>query len=75
MKDINNFDLGYRFLPEYVGKGIATESSKPILKFAFEKIGLEKLLGFVMFENNASAKVLEKLKCQQTEIKPFPGET
>jgi hypothetical protein len=28
-----------------------------------------------MFENNTSAKVLEKLKFQQTEIKPFPGET
>ncbi|MGK0364574.1 GNAT family N-acetyltransferase [Patiriisocius sp. Uisw_017] len=75
LKDINNSDLGYRVLPKYVGKGIATESSKPILKFAFENIGLEELLGFIMFENNTSAKVLEKLKFQQTEIKPFPGET
>jgi [ribosomal protein S5]-alanine N-acetyltransferase len=41
-------DLGYRFLPEFWGKGIATESSQAIIAHAFENFSLSKILGFTM---------------------------
>ena len=56
----NATDLGYRFLPEYWGKGIATESSKAVIKYAFEKLNLTHLIAFVVPENTNSSKVLEK---------------
>jgi RimJ/RimL family protein N-acetyltransferase len=37
-------DLGYRFLPDYWGQGIATETSKMSLKFAFDKLKLKQIL-------------------------------
>jgi len=56
----NATDLGYRFLPEYWGKGIATESSKAVIKYAFEELNLSHLIAFVIPENVNSGKVLKK---------------
>ncbi|MGK0385641.1 MAG: ribosomal-protein-alanine N-acetyltransferase [Patiriisocius sp.] len=75
LKDIHQTDLGYRFLPQYWGKGIATESSKAILEYAFTTLKLAEIIAHVLPENPASAKVLEKLAFQKTAFKPYPGET
>ncbi len=74
LSDFGHTDLGYRFLPEYWGKGIATESSKAILAYAFSDLKLKELYGFVYPENPASAQVLKKLKFQKTATKPYPNE-
>lgn len=75
LTDFGHTDLGYRFLPEYWGKGVATESSCAIIKYAFTELNLEEIYGFVYPENPASAKVLKKLKFQKTATKPYPNET
>ena len=67
-------DLGYRFLPEYWGKGIATESSKMSLKFAFEKLKLKRIFGFAELENSASKNVLLKVGFKLDKIDFYPGE-
>ncbi|PHS62515.1 MAG: GNAT family N-acetyltransferase [Flavobacterium sp.] len=67
-------DLGYRFLPEYWGKGIATESSKMSLKFGFEKLNLKKIIGFTEIENEGSSNVLLKMGFRITKIDYYPGE-
>jgi len=67
-------DLGYRFLPEYWGKGIATESSKMSLKFAFNKLKLKQIFGFVELENSASKNVLLKVGFKLDKIDFYPGE-
>jgi len=67
-------DLGYRFLPEYWGKGIATESSKMSLKFAFEKLKLKQIYGFAELENSASKNVLLKVGFKLDKIDFYPGE-
>ena len=67
-------DLGYRFLPEYWGKGIATESSKMSLDFAFKNLNLKKLIGFTEIENIASTHVLEKMGFKITKVDYYPGE-
>ena len=75
LSEFGHPDLGYRFLPKYWGKGIATESSSAILKYAFTELRLEKIYAFVYPENPASANVLTKLKFQRTATKPYPNET
>lgn len=67
-------DLGYRFLPEYWGKGIATESSIKMLEFGFSELKLSKIFGTVYPENPASSTVLKKLGFTLKELKPYPGE-
>jgi len=67
-------DLGYRFLTEYWGKGIATESSIMSLKYGFEDLNLEKIIGFTEIENIASTKVLQKMGFKITKIDYYPGE-
>ncbi len=61
MPEVNDTDIGYRYLKEYWGKGIATEAAKPMIKYGFEHLNLEKIIGIAMHENVASCKVLEKL--------------
>jgi len=67
-------DLGYRFLPEYWGKGIATESSKMSLKLGFNKLNLKKIIGFTEIENGASTHILEKIGFKLTKVDFYPGE-
>ena len=67
-------DLGYRFLPEYWGKGIATESSKMALDFGFNGLQLKKILGFTELKNKASTRVLEKVGFKINKIDFYPGE-
>ena len=42
---INFYDLGYRLIERYWGKGIATETTKATLKYAFEKLNLTEIYG------------------------------
>ena len=67
-------DLGYRFLPDYWGQGIATETSKMSLKFAFEKLKLKRIFGFAELENSASKNVLLKVGFKLVKIDYYPGE-
>lgn len=74
LPEIDATDLGYRFLPEYWGKGIATETSIAILKYAFEVHNLKEVIAFVETENPASSAVLKKLGFELTKLAPYPGE-
>ena len=67
-------DIGFRFLPEYWNKGIATEASKEILKYGFEKLGLTKIIGTAIAENIGSCKVLEKIGLKFYKIDEYDGD-
>ena len=54
-------DVGYRFLPEYWGKGLATETSKLTMRYGLDECGLDNLIGLAQPGNHASIRVLEKL--------------
>ena len=53
-------DLGYRLLPEYWGRGLATEASLASLRYGFETLQLSRILGLVHPANVRSIRVLEK---------------
>jgi RimJ/RimL family protein N-acetyltransferase len=53
-------DIGYVTLPEYCGKGYATEASKLLMKYAKEELGVKGIFGFCDPKNLASRRVMEK---------------
>ncbi|MCS2150939.1 GNAT family N-acetyltransferase [Scandinavium manionii] len=52
--------LGYRFEPDAWGKGYATELSKRAIRYGFDEIGLQEIVGVVRDNHLASRRVLEK---------------
>lgn len=57
----NFYELGYRIKRKHWGKGFATESSEAILKFGFDKLGVDKFYAYTDPKNLNSKKVLTKL--------------
>jgi RimJ/RimL family protein N-acetyltransferase len=54
-------EIGYIVHPDHHGRGYATEMARPLLRIAFEKLGLHRVTGSLDARNAASARVLEKL--------------
>lgn len=54
-------EIGYITHPAHGGKGYATEASGPLLRIAFDGLGLHRVIGRLEARNTASARVLEKL--------------
>lgn len=61
-KDV--YELGYRFLPEFWGKGYATESAKAWLKYGFTEMNTDIIYAYADYRNTASLHTLEKLNFQ-----------
>ena len=61
ISELNEVEVGYRFLQDYWGLGIATEAATPVVHYGFEQLELNRIIGLVMPENIASIRVLEKL--------------
>jgi [ribosomal protein S5]-alanine N-acetyltransferase len=59
--EIEDNELGYRFLPEFWGMGLATEAGRASLGFARSTLQLTRLVALVHPDNLASARVLGKL--------------
>ena len=74
LPEINETDIGYRFLPEYWGIGIASEVSKEIIKYGFEQLNLERIIGIAMPENIGSWKVLEKIGLTLYKTDAYDGD-
>ena len=58
------YDIGYRLIPKFWGKGYATESSIEILRYGFDKLNIESIIGAAEVENRASNIVLQKIGLQ-----------
>jgi RimJ/RimL family protein N-acetyltransferase len=54
-------EIGWRIAPPYWGKGLATEGSREVIRFAFDRLRLESLVSFTVPENVASRRLMEKL--------------
>lgn len=75
LPELDAVDVGYRLLPEYWGRGLATEACQASVDFGFRVLGLEEIIALVMPGNAASIRVLEKVGLQfVSEVKYF-GET
>ncbi|MEN8124183.1 MAG: GNAT family N-acetyltransferase [Bacteroidota bacterium] len=74
LPEINETDIGFRFLPEYWGKGLATEASREIIKYGFKKLGIDTIIGIAMPENIGSCKVLERIGLTLYKIDQYDGD-
>jgi len=55
----NEIDLGYRFMKSFWGQGYATEAAFACIKYGFEKLHLQRIVGRAEPANIGSIKVLE----------------
>tara|TARA_B100000809_G_scaffold155743_1_gene153040 strand:- start:9555 stop:10052 length:498 start_codon:yes stop_codon:yes gene_type:complete len=60
VKDVIDDEIGYRFLEKYWNHGYGFEICEATVEYC-KKIGVKKLVGYVVDENVASVKILEKL--------------
>lgn len=56
-----DFEIGYRFMEEFWGQGLATEAGKAVLAYAFNELRLQQVVAVAQELNFASTRVLEKL--------------
>ena len=57
VKDNIDDEIGYRFLEKYWKQGYGSEICQGLISYCRE-IGMEKIIGYVVDENSASAKIL-----------------
>ena len=53
-------EVGYRFAYDHWGKGYASELARAALQYAFETVGLARVIGVTAPDNSASQAVLMK---------------
>lgn len=59
--ELDQPDLGYAFLPEYWGKGLAKEASAEILNQEMARLNLETVLAITLPDNPGSNALLKSL--------------
>lgn len=57
----DGLELVYHFIPQFWGKGYATEAAQACLAYGFGKLNAAKIIATLNPENGASARVLEKI--------------
>ena len=60
-EELEEYDLGFRFLKRHWGKGYATEGAKAALEYAFNNLKLNKVVSFTADSNIPSESVMKKL--------------
>jgi ribosomal-protein-alanine N-acetyltransferase len=78
MKELVNnhrdyYDIGYRLIKKYWGRGFATESAKASIDYGFEVLKLNEIFGSTDRNNIASRNVLEKVGVKYIETFDYEG--
>ena len=58
-------------MPEFWGRGLATEAALPAIDYGFRQLGLKQIIGLVDPDNVASVRVLEKLGLRFVSIMDY----
>jgi RimJ/RimL family protein N-acetyltransferase len=62
-------ELGYRLHPAFWARGLATEGARAMIRSAFERLHLDRVVATTMADNTASWRVLEK--CGLRRVRTF----
>ena len=71
LPEFDEIDIGYRFLTEYWGNGLATEASFAILEYGFRKLKLKRIIALAMKDNLASIRVMQKIGMKFYKLAPY----
>jgi RimJ/RimL family protein N-acetyltransferase len=55
------YEIGWRLAPEYWGMGYVTEGAAALLDFAFDRLRLEEVISFAVWNNERSIAVMKRL--------------
>ncbi|MCH9662018.1 MAG: GNAT family N-acetyltransferase [Bacteroidetes bacterium] len=58
-------DIGFAFLPEFIGKGYGYEAAHAMMEYAKKDLNITKIFGFTVDYNHASIALLTKLGFQE----------
>lgn len=58
---IEETEIAYALLPDFWGRGLATEIARALRDIGFARLGLSSLVAFTLPDNRASRRVMEKL--------------
>ncbi|HZA98838.1 MAG TPA: GNAT family N-acetyltransferase [Gemmatimonadales bacterium] len=58
--DVDEVEVGYGFLPDYWGRGLATEIALTCVRLGLEELRLRSLVAITLTTNRGSRRVLEK---------------
>jgi ribosomal-protein-alanine N-acetyltransferase len=70
-------ELGYDFRSDYWNRGLATEAAAAVRDYAFEQLGLKRLISLIRPNNLASMRVAEKIgmnkekECEQNNLRYY----
>jgi RimJ/RimL family protein N-acetyltransferase len=67
-------DIGFAFLPEFIGKGLAFEVAKATMTYAKQTLKLPEILAITLPDNKLSIKLLEKIGMRFIKIFSFPND-
>ena len=71
--ELEEVDLGYRFMKQFWGRGYATEAAYASIKYGFENLNLAIITGRAEPANIASCKVLERCGMQYIGMQQVDG--
>jgi RimJ/RimL family protein N-acetyltransferase len=66
-------EIGWRFQRRHWGRGFATEAARPLLRYGFTEVGLDRIVSIRQVENLASGRVMEKIGLRFSHETTVPG--
>lgn len=70
---IDFYELGYRFIPDFWGKGYATETAKAWLDYGFQNFETNEIYAMTNIHNMNSKNVLQKVGFKYIETFDYDG--
>ncbi|GAD96370.1 GNAT family acetyltransferase, putative [Paecilomyces variotii No. 5] len=61
-------DVGFGFLPEYTGKGYATEALRGLIEHGQRELGMDVIFGFTDPDNGPSCKLMARVGMEERGI-------
>jgi ribosomal-protein-alanine N-acetyltransferase len=73
LPELSEVEVDFILGKPFWGQGFATEAGRASLRYGFEQLGLERVVGLAHIDNRASQRVLEKLGMELVEQRQFWG--
>jgi ribosomal-protein-alanine N-acetyltransferase len=73
LSDTDEVEVAYMLDRDYWGRGLATEAANEALRYGFDQLKVDEIVGIVHPENAASIRVIEKLGMVFDTRKPYFG--
>jgi RimJ/RimL family protein N-acetyltransferase len=70
---LEDVDVGFAYLPQFGGRGYATEAAQATVDYGRTVLGLKRIVAITAPGNTASMNVLRKIGLHHTAILKLPG--